>query len=132
MFWKKSNKKEGNPNKLFSIPSQGRSSFRVTPSLTAPLNATLDEKPILILNISSGGFCCKTNDVEVGNIYSTEVFLPPENQKISGSVEILEINGDNNCRCRFLDLSLDFENFIHRYVLNRQKEVPENHKKNPS
>ncbi len=129
MFWKKSNKKDGNSNKLFSIPKELRGAFRVTPSPSAPLKATLDEKPILILNLSSGGLCCKEIDLDVGNIYSLEVFLPPENKKISVSVEILPNDEANHCRCRFLDLSLEFEDLIHLYVLNRQKEEQENYKK---
>ena len=132
MFWKKSNKKEGNSNKLFSFPSEARKGFRVTPSLKAPLQANLNKIPIIILNISSVGLCCKKNDLEAGKIFIAEVVLPPENKKISVSAEILENSEENNCRCRFLDLSPDFEDLIHLYVLNRQKEEQENHKKNPS
>jgi len=111
------------------MPNEARKAFRVTPSPNAPLKATLNETSIEILNISSVGLCCKKNDLEVGKIYPAEIVLPSESKTISVSAEILENNEDNNCRCRFLDLSLDFENLIHLYVLNRQKEVQENKNK---
>ena len=132
MFWKKSKNKNSNSNKLFSIPREVRSAFRVTPALNAPLKATLNKTPIIILNISSVGLCCKTNGLEEGKIYKAQIILPPENKIISVSTEILENSEENNCRCRFLDLSLDFEDAIHLYVLNRQKEEQEILKKNPS
>lgn len=121
MFWKKSNNIDDSSDKLFSMPKEGRGSFRVNPPLNAPLKAILNNKPISIINISSGGFQCKNNDLEVGRGYSIEIVLPPENTKISCSAEILENSDESNCRCRFLGLSLDFENQIHRYVLNLQK-----------
>lgn len=125
MFWKKSNN-NSDSIQLFSIPDEVRSAFRVTPSSNAPLKATLAKKPIEILNISSGGFCCKKTDIEIRKNYLAEIVLPPENKKISGEVKILGNDEENHCRCQFLDLARDFEDLIHLYVLNRQKEEREN------
>lgn len=125
MFWKKSNKKNDSSAKLFSSPNDGRNSFRVTPALSEPLKATLNDKNISIINISSGGFQCGKNDLAVGNIYSVKFILPPDDNLVTGSVEILENNDLQQCRCRFLELKQDFVNLIHLYVLNRQKEDQE-------
>jgi hypothetical protein len=66
LFWKKTDRKESS-KKLFLTPDEVRSSFRVVPSLDAPLKATLNETPILIINISSGGFRFKKIDLETEN-----------------------------------------------------------------
>ncbi len=125
MFWKKSNKGDESSKILLSNPDEGRNSFRVTPPVNAPLKATLNEMPISILNISSGGFRFKKIDLEAEKFYLAEIELPSEKQKISSLVEILGNDEENHCRCRFLDLAQELEDRLHRYVLNRQKEEQE-------
>jgi hypothetical protein len=122
LFWKKTTENKASSKKLFSTPDEVRSSFRVTPQLNAPLKATLNEIPISILNISSGGFSFKKIDLEVEKFYLAEIVLPLENQKISALVELLENNEEKFYRCKFVDLPQDVEDLIHRYVLSRQKE----------
>jgi len=125
LFWKKSNKGDEGSKILLSNPDEGRNSFRVTPSLNAPLQATLNNVPISILNISSGGFRFKKIHFEVEKFYLAEIELPLEKHKISALVELLGNNEEDYCRCRFLDLAQDLEDLLHRYVLNRQKEEQE-------
>ncbi len=125
MFWKKSNKEDKTSKKLFSAPNEGRNSFRVTPPLDAPLEATLNEIPISIVNISSGGFRFNKIDLKGDKFYLAEILLPEDKNKISALVEILENDEKNNCRCRFVDLTQEIEETLHRYVLNRQKEKKE-------
>jgi hypothetical protein len=124
LFWKKT-ENNGSPKKLFSPPDEVRSSFRVVPPLDAPLKATLNEIPISIINISSGGFRFKNIELEAESFYLAEIIIPFENQKISALVELLENNEENFNRCKFVDLHQDIEDLIHRYVLNRQKEEQE-------
>ena len=125
MFWKKSNKNDAGSKKLFSTPDEGRSSFRVVPQLDAPLKATLNEIPISIINISSGGFRFNKIDLEAEKFYLAEIIIPLESQKISALVELLESTEEKFYRCKFVDLPQDIEDLIHRYVLNRQKEEQE-------
>ena len=125
MFWKKTTDNNASSKKLFSTPEEVRSSFRVVPQLDAPLIATLNETPISIINISSGGFRFKKIDLEADKFYLAEIIIPLENQKISALVELLENNEENFYRCKFVDLPQDIEDLIHRYVLNRQKEEQE-------
>jgi hypothetical protein len=125
LFWKKSNKKSESSGKMFSSPDEVRGSFRVTPSQNAPLKATLNETPISIINISSGGFGFKKIDLKSEKFYLAEIALPLEKHKISALVKILEDTKEGYCRCQFLDLSQDYEDLIHRYVLNMQKKEQE-------
>jgi len=125
LFSKKTTDNNASPKKLFSTPDEVRSSFRVEPPLDTPLKATLNETPISIINISSGGFCFKKFDLEADKFYLAEIIIPLENRKISALVELLENNEEKFCRCKFVDLPQDFEDLLHRYVLNRQKEEQE-------
>jgi hypothetical protein len=122
LFWKNSDKLNDDFQKLFSVPSEARDAFRVNPSPDLPLKATLNAKTVVIINISSGGFCCTKTDLEVGKNYLAEVVLPPEDKTISASVTILQNDHDHHCRCQFQDLDPEYEDSIHLYVLNRQKE----------
>jgi hypothetical protein len=125
LFWKKTTDKNASSKKLFSTPDEVRSSFRVVPQLNAPLKATLNETPISIINISSGGFRFKKIDLKVEKFYLAEIIIPLENQKISALVELLDNTEENIYRCKFVDLPQDIEDLIHRYVMNRQKEEQE-------
>jgi hypothetical protein len=125
LFWKKSNKKEEVSKKEFSIPSEVRSAFRVVPQLDSPLKATLNGKPILILDISSGGFSFKKINLEMEKFYLAEIVLPLEGAKFSTLVKLLNNNNENYYRCQFVDLPQETEDLIHRYVLHRQKEEQE-------
>lgn len=113
---------------MFANPDEVRDSFRIVPSRDNPLRATLNKKPIEILNISSGGFCCKKTDLEVGKEYFAEVILPPKNNMVSGLVKVLQNDDAHHCRCQFQDLPQVFEDDIHLYVLNRQKEEQKKNK----
>lgn len=125
MFWKKSTSINTSYKKSFSIPNEGRGSFRVTPQLDNPLKATLSESPISILNISSGGFSFKKIKLNAEKFYLAEIELPPENTKISALVKLLDSSRENYYRCQFVDLPEETEDHIHRYVLYRQKEEQE-------
>ncbi len=129
MFWKKSHNKSDTSKKLFESPEEIRGSFRVTPSSDEPVNLIMDNKSAAVLNISSGGLSCVNIDFKVGSLYSFYFFLPGITRKISGKLEIRQIVEGNRCRCRFHNLDPEFENHIHRYTLNRQKEELEESKK---
>lgn len=132
MFWKKSRNKGEDSKKLFISPEEIRESFRVVPSSNSPIELTLDNKCVSVLDISSGGLCCENSNFEIGNLCSFHFFLPGITRKISGKIEILEITEKNLCHCQFRGLAPEYENHIHRYTLNRQKEELENKKRRPS
>ena len=129
MFWKKSHSKDPDSNQLFVSPEELRNSFRVTPSLSEPVDLTLDNKKVSLFDISSGGLRCENKGFSVGSLYSFHMFLPGIDRKILGKIEVREIIKMTQCRCRFRDLAPEFEDLIHRYNLNRQKEVLEKTKK---
>ncbi|GJL80102.1 MAG: hypothetical protein NPINA01_30910 [Nitrospinaceae bacterium] len=129
MFWKKSTDKDKGSSKLFKNPEEIRGSFRVHPSAEAPIEMILDNKPVSVLNISSGGLCCVNDGFEVGGIYLFHFILPGIDKKVTGKIEIREITEKNHCRCKFQNLLPEYQDLIHRYTLNRQKEDLEKNKK---
>lgn len=58
----------------------------------------------------------------MGDSQSITFDLPGENVTLSVKIEIIDIDLQGMCHCRFLGLSDDFINAIHRYVLAVQKE----------
>lgn len=132
MFWKKTRNKGEDSTKLFKSPEEIRDSYRVVPSPDTPIELTLDGKSVSVLNISSGGLYCENNNFEARSLYSFHLLLPGITRKISGKIEILEITEKNLCHCQFRGLDQEFENHIHRFTLNRQKEELENKKKRPA
>ena len=130
LFWKKSHNKSDTPKVLFKSPEEIRQYYRVVPSSGEPVDLTLDNKHVSVIDISSGGFCCKNSDFRPGRFYSFHLYLPDNTLKIFGKVQILEITESNLCRGQFSNLDPEFENHINRYTLNRQKEELENRKKN--
>jgi c-di-GMP-binding flagellar brake protein YcgR len=129
LFWKKSHNKGNAPKKFFESPEEIREHFRVVPSSDEPIDMTLDNKKVSIIDISSGGFRCKNGNFSVGNFYSFHLYLPENTLKIYGKVQVLEITELNLCRCQFSSLDPKFENHINRYALNRQKEELQNKRK---
>ena len=124
MFWKKLlqlRRKRGSsrPQAVVDI----RAGYRVSPSLEAPILLIVDRHPIPARDISSGGVSFKNRNFMVGVFYSVNFILPHDKKEISGQLEIMSIDRDKVCRCRFLDLTQEQEDTIHQYVMERKKEI---------
>jgi PilZ domain-containing protein len=126
LFWKKSQTKSDTPKKLFESPEEIREHYRVVPSTDEPIDLTLNNKKVPLVDISSGGFCCKNSNFSLGKFYSFHLYLPEETRKISGKIQVLDITKKDLCRGQFSNLDPEFEDLINRYALNRQKEELEN------
>jgi c-di-GMP-binding flagellar brake protein YcgR len=129
LFWKKTPTKSDPPKILFESSEEIRQNYRVVPASDDPVELTLDNKSVSVIDISSGGFRCKNNKFIPGKFYSFVLFLPEDTQKICGKAQVLEITETNLCRGQFSNLNPEHENLIHRYTLNRQKEELENRNK---
>lgn len=121
MFSKK-NKTTEEGSKHFKAPEESRQSFRVAPSPHKPLKVESDNTEATVLNISSGGMAFRSSKFVPGKIYRVKFNLPNDDKPITAKMEILAVGEDDQCRCRFYNLTQEQENQIHRYVLNRQKE----------
>lgn len=119
MFWRK----KQNDGEMISFDSSDkRASFRVRPLPAKPIGTEFRAKPVLVHDISAGGLSFRNNGFQVGDSQSITFDLPGENVTLSVKTEIIDIDRQGMCHCRFLGLSNDFINAIHHYVLAVQKE----------
>ncbi len=107
------------PNVVVDI----RTAFRVEPSPEAPILLIVHRNPVQVVDISSGGVSFKNKNFMVGVFYRVNFILPHNKQEISSQLEIMSIDRNRICRCRFTGLTSEQEEHIHQYVVERKKEL---------
>ena len=117
MFWKKKNKQE----KKIKAPEEARQAYRIAPDPDNPLFLNLEELSLEIVEISSGGLAFKNQGLKADSTHMVD-FILPTGGSIRSQIKILRIDDKDICRCHFVDLDLESEDSLHRYVLVRQKE----------
>lgn len=117
MFWKKKIKQE----KKIEAPEEARQSYRVTPDPENPLFLDLEGNSLEIVEISSGGLAFKNQGLKEGSSHTID-FVLPTGSAIKTRIKILRIDEKNICRCNFVNLDVESEDSLHRYVLVRQKD----------
>ena len=128
MFWKKKNKGEPPPPGTSRIiaPQDSRQSFRITPSEDAPVTLFAGGESYDVLDISSGGLSLSSTSLKAGQELDAEFDLPmgieAGSEKIVIRIKVLRRGENNICHCRFLNITQEKEDKIHKYVLERQKE----------
>ena len=117
MFWKKKNK----PEKKIKAPEEARQAYRIAPDPENPLYLNLEGHSLEIVEISSGGLAFKNQGFKADSIYTVD-FILPTGGSINTQIQILRIDEEDICRCHFLNLDVQSEDSLHRYVLVRQKD----------
>ena len=117
MFWKKKNK----PEKKLKAPDEARQAYRIAPDPENPLFLNVEGNSLEIVEISSGGLAFKNQGLEAGSTYTAD-FVLPTGGRIETRIKILRIDEEDICRCHFIDLDVQSEDSLHRYVLVRQKD----------
>ena len=117
MFWKKKNK----PDKKIKAPEEARQAYRVATDSEHPLHLNIEGKSLEIVEVSSGGLAFKNQGLATGSTHMIDLVLPTGGA-FKTRIKILRIDEDNICRCNFVNLDVDSEDALHRYVLVRQKE----------
>ena len=117
MFWKKKNK----PEKKLKAPEEARQAYRIAPDPENPLYLNLEGNSLEIVEISSGGLAFKNQGLKADSTYTVD-FVLPTGGSIHTQIKILRIDEEDICRCNFLDLDVQSEDSLHRYVLVRQKD----------
>lgn len=117
MFWKKKNKKE----EKLKAPEEARQAYRVAPDSENPLFLNLEGNSLEIVEISSGGLAFKNQGLKAGAAYMID-FVLPTGSIIKTRIKILRIDEEDICRCNFINLDVESEDSLHRYVLVRQKD----------
>ena len=128
MFWKKK-KSSKSPIAIVNPTADSRMAFRVNPVPGAPIEFDYREKTVMVRDISSTGMAFFDKGFREGDIQSVIFRLPGEDLAVSAKLEILGIDRNKICHCRFLNMKQEFEEAINRYVLSRQKQDLERRKK---
>ncbi len=108
-----------------------RSFFRVTPSSREPVFASVGAGKYKVKDISAGGigiYRYEGENLEAGKDYPLKVTLPLIDQEISGTLKIIRAS-DKVYHCIFVDLEDQCTEELHRFVLERQKEMLREKKK---
>jgi len=117
LFWKKKNKKE----EKLKPPEEARQAYRVAPDSENPLFINLEGASLEVVEVSSGGLAFKNQGLKAGSAYMID-FVLPTGGLIKTRIKILRIDEEDICRCNFINLDVDSEDSLHRYVLVRQKD----------
>lgn len=78
-------------------------------------------KSVFVKDIGAGGLSFCNENFRVGDSQSVRLDLPGEDMMIRVTVEIIDMDRQGVCHCRFTAASHDAINAIHRYVLKVQK-----------
>jgi hypothetical protein len=117
LFWKKKNKQE----KKLKAPEEARQAYRIAPDPENPLFLNLEGNSLEIVEVSSGGLAFKNQGLKAGSKHMID-FVLPTGGIIKTQIKILRIDEEDICRCNFINLDVESEDSLHRYVLVRQKE----------
>lgn len=128
MFWKKK-KSSKTPITIVNPTADSRMAFRVNPLPGEPIEFDYRGKTVMVRDISSTGMAFFDKGFREGDIQPVSFYLPGEERAIAAKLEILGIDQNKICHCRFLDMKQEFEDAINRYVLLRQKQDLERRKK---
>lgn len=99
-----------------------RRSLRVVPPADQPLHMTVGNKKVSLIDISVGGFACRSGELTQGDRRKVRFKLPGIYGAIHNDVEVMKTWGDANCGCRFLGLSQRNQNKVAKYILNLRRE----------
>lgn len=114
MFWKKRNR----PESLVAFESdETRDSFRVRPLSTEPVRVCFQRKSVLAEDIGASGMAFRNQGFQEKQRERISIELPGEGPSLSIEAQIVEIDRDGLCHCRFIGLDEDTSNAIHRFVL---------------
>ena len=102
-------------------PEEARQAYRIAPDPENPLFLNLEGKSLEIVEISSGGLAFKNQGLKADSSYKID-FVLPTGGSIMTRIKILRIDEEDICRCNFIDLDVQSEDSLHRYVLVRQKD----------
>ena len=109
---------------IVKAPPSARSAYSVVPDPDDPIILQLDGRLSRVLEISAGGFSAPAEIAAPGRRYPYSLDLPTCGVPLGGYVDVLpDASGNGVLQARFVDLSADEFDALHRYVLVRQKEA---------
>ncbi|MDY6825220.1 MAG: PilZ domain-containing protein [Thermodesulfobacteriota bacterium] len=124
MFWKKKRTREEAPQVLFSHQTDDRRrAYRVTPSPEEPVILDFEGMEVAVADISAVGISLKNSLLEENTTYSAFLGLPGRGMMIECVIHVVDIDERGMAHCAFQKMDDEAVESIHRYVLERQKEL---------
>lgn len=108
-----------------SLVSNGsaRAAYRVVPDPDDPVILLVDGNLCRVLDISASGVSCTSDDLSSGRRYPFMLDLPTAKAQIHGVIDVLPKGDDGKLHCQFVELTAEYVDQLHRYVLVRQKQA---------
>ncbi len=100
-----------------------RQAYWVVPDPDDPVIFQLDGNLTRVVDISANGISISNDAVKTGRRYSFSIDLPSSKSPIVGYVDVMPDTETGFAHCKFVDLTADEIDSLHRYVLVRQKEA---------
>jgi len=107
--------------KLRIADDSSRGAYRVVPDRDDPVLLQIEGELVRILDISATGFSCLAEDLGEGMRYRVRLNLPDYPDEIEAYADVVNIDETCVARCRFSNLDEQQQDWLHRYVLVRQK-----------
>lgn len=107
--------------KIRIADGSSRGAYRVVPDRDDPVLLQIEGDLVRVLDISAGGFSCLADTLVEGMRYKIKLNLPDYPEEISAFADVVTIEETGIGRCRFFDLDEQQQDWLHRYVLVRQK-----------
>jgi len=119
LFWKKNNQ---NDEITVNIETHTqRQSFRVKSSKSFPIIALIHTKKYLILDLSAGGLSFSSTDFLENDILNIQLKLPIVDVILHLTIQVLNISKNTINQCKFLNLTDDDSDIIHKFIMDYQK-----------
>ena len=101
----------------------GRTAYQVVPDPDDPVILQIEGKLTRVLDVSANGFTLPANVVTPGRRYPFSLDLPTGQVPVSGYVDALPQKENEEVQCLFVNLVPEEADYIHQYVLIRQKDA---------
>ena len=100
-----------------------RAAYRVVPDPDDPVILVIHGNLCRVMDISASGLSFAAGEIAPGRRYTFALDLPTAKTEIRGTLDILPKAEQGSLHCKFVDLTAEHIDQLHRYVLIRQKEA---------
>lgn len=124
MFWKRKKRRSDEDQVIHSSADQ-RSSFRYELENADGINMELCGTTVPLINLSAEGAAFPNTSFKTGDTAQAGILLTQPWIRyaclIKVTIEVVDVDENNVCRCLFKNCSEEDKETIHKYILERQK-----------
>lgn len=107
--------------KIRIADDSSRGAYRVVPDRDDPVLLQVEGRLVRILDISATGFSSLSDSLSEGMRYKIKLSLPDYPEEIEAFADVVTVEEEGVAHCCFVNLSEQQQDWLHRYVLVRQK-----------